>query len=84
MIEGVAEVNISLLAHLLLCHADFYVLVAADFAGCTLLHLDGAEVHCLGIEGEQSVGEQFAYTEDVLQCLGSLNGSEHTGDGSGG
>ena len=37
--------------------------VAADFAGCTLLYLDGAEVHRLGIEGEQSVGEQFAYTE---------------------
>lgn len=37
--------------------------VAADFAGCTLLHLDGAEVHRLGIEGEQSVGEQIAYTE---------------------
>ncbi len=56
--------------------------VAADFAGCTLLHLDGAEVHRLGIEGEQSVGEQFAYTEEVLQSLCCLNGSEHTGDGS--
>ena len=47
--KGVAEVNISLLAHLLLYHADFYVLVAADFAGCTLLHLDGAEVHRSGV-----------------------------------
>nr|DAI70666.1 MAG TPA: hypothetical protein [Caudoviricetes sp.] len=56
--------------------------VAADFAGCTLLYLDGAEVHRLGIEGEQSVGEQFAHTEDVLQSLGSLDGSEHTGDGT--
>ena len=56
--------------------------VAADFAGCTLLYLDGAEVHRLGIEGEQSVGEQFAYTEDVLQSLCCLNGSEHTGDGT--
>ena len=56
--------------------------VAADFAGCTLLHLDGAEVHRLGIEGEQSVGEQIAYTEEVLQSLCCLNGSEHTGDGS--
>ena len=56
--------------------------VAADFAGCTLLHLDGTEVHRLGIEGEQSVGEQVAYTEEVLQCFGSLDGSEHTGDGS--
>ena len=56
--------------------------VAADFAGCTLLYLDGAEVHRLGIEGEQSVGEQFAHTEEVLQCLGCLDGSEHTGDGS--
>ena len=56
--------------------------VAADFAGCTLLYLDGAEVHRLGIEGEQSVGEQFAHTEEVLQRLGSLDGSEHTSDGT--
>jgi len=56
--------------------------VAADFAGYTLLHLDGTEVHRLGIEGEQSVGEQFAHTEEVLQRLGSLDGSEHTSDGT--
>ena len=56
--------------------------VAADFAGCTLLYLDGAEVHRLGIEGEQSVGEQFAHTEEVLQSLGSLDGSEHASDGT--
>ena len=56
--------------------------VATDFAGCTLLHLDGAEVHRLGIEGKQTVGEQFAYTEEILQCLGSLDGSEHSGDGT--
>ncbi len=30
----------------------------------------------------RSVGEQFAYTEEVLQSLGCLNGSEHTGDGT--
>ena len=56
--------------------------VAADFAGCTLLHLDGAEVHRLGIEGEQSVGKQIAHAEEVLQSLCCLDGSEHTGDGS--
>lgn len=56
--------------------------VAADFAGCTLLHLDGAEVHRLGIEGKQTVGEQFTHTEEVLQCLGCLDGSEHSGDGT--
>ena len=56
--------------------------VATDFAGCTLLYLDGAEVHRLGIKGEQSVGEQFAHTEEVLQRLGSLDGSEHTSDGT--
>ena len=56
--------------------------VAADFAGCTLLYLDGAEVHRLGIEGQQTVGEQFAHTEEVLQCLGCLDGSEHSGDGT--
>ena len=56
--------------------------VAADFAGCTLLYLDGSEVHRLGIEGKQSVGKQFAYTEEVLQSLCCLDGSQHTGDGS--
>ena len=56
--------------------------VAADFAGCTLLYLDGAEVHRLGIEREQSVVAQFAHTEEVLQRLCSLDGSEHTGDGT--
>ena len=56
--------------------------VATDFAGCTFLYLDGAEVHRQGIEGEQSVGKQIAYTEEVLQCFGCLNGSEHSGDGT--
>ena len=56
--------------------------VAANLAGCTLLHLDGAEVHRLGIEGKQTVGEEFAYACDVFQSLGCLDGSEHTGDGS--
>ena len=56
--------------------------VATDFAGSTLLYLDGAEVHRLGVEGEQSVCKQIAYTEEVLQSLCCLNGSEHTGDGS--
>ena len=56
--------------------------VAADFAGCTLLHLDGAEVHRLGIEGEQSVGKQIAHAEEILQSLCCLDGSQHTGDGS--
>ena len=53
-----------------------------DFAGCTLLYLDGAEVHRLGVEGEQSVGKQIAYTEEVLQSLCCLDGSEHSGDGT--
>ena len=56
--------------------------VATDFAGCTLLYLDGAEVHRLGVEGEQSVGKQIAYTEEVLQSLCCLDGSEHSGDGT--
>ena len=56
--------------------------VATDFAGCTLLNLDGAEVHRLGVEGEQSVCKQIAYTEEVLQRLGSLDGSEYTSDGT--
>lgn len=44
------------------------------------LHL--AEVHRLGIEGEQLVGEQFAHTSDVLQSLSCLNGAQHTSDGT--
>lgn len=56
--------------------------VATDFAGCTLLYLDGAEVHRLGVEGEQSVCKQIAYTEEVLQSLCCLDGSEHSGDGT--
>ena len=44
------------------------------------LHL--AEVHCLGIEGEQLVGEQFAHSSDVLQSLSCLNGAQHTSDGT--
>ena len=46
----------------------------------TGLHL--AEVHRLGIEGEQLVGEQFAHSSDVLQSLSSLNGTQHTSDGT--
>ena len=41
-----------------------------------------AELHGLGIEGEQAVGEQLAHTCEVFQCLGSLDGAQHTGDGT--
>jgi hypothetical protein len=34
--------------------------LAADGAGWSLLDFDGAELHGLGVERQQAVGEQFA------------------------
>ena len=56
--------------------------VATYLAAAALLHLDGAEVHRLGIEGEQSVGQELAHAEEVFQRLGSLDSAQHTCDGS--
>ena len=55
---------------------------SAQFAGLALAHLDGVEDHGLGIESEETVGEQFAYTREVFQHFGRLNGTQHTGNGS--
>ena len=54
-------------------------MVATDGARRTLLHVDGAELHGLGIECQQTVRQQLANTREVLQCLGSLNGAQHAG-----
>ena len=55
---------------------------AADGARVTVLHGNRTELHRLGIEGEQTVCQQFADACEILQGLSSLNGAEHTGDGS--
>ena len=55
---------------------------ATDGAGVTMLHGNGAELHGLGIEGEQTVGQQLPYPCKVFQCLGCLDGSQHTCDGT--
>lgn len=52
--------------------------VATESAVAVMTGLHLAEVHCLGIESEQLVGEQFAYTGDVLQRLSRLYGAKHT------
>ena len=55
---------------------------AADGARVTLLDRDGMELHRLGVEGQQAVGQQLTDTCDIFQSLGSLDRSQHTGDGS--
>ena len=55
---------------------------AADGAGWSLLDFDGAELHGLGVERQQAVGEQFADAGKVFQRLGSLNGAQHAGNGA--
>ena len=47
-----------------------------------MLHRDRSELHGLGIEGEQTVRQQFADTRKVLQRLSSLDGTQHTSDGT--
>ena len=56
--------------------------VAADDTWVAMLHIDGAELHGLGIEGEQAVGQQFADACEILQCLCGLDGAQHTCNGS--
>ena len=46
---------------------------AADGARVTMLHGNRSELHRLGIEGEQTVRQQFADTREILQGLSSLN-----------
>ena len=53
---------------------------AADGARVTMLHGNGAELHGLGIEGEQTVRQQFADACEILQGLCGLNGAQHTSD----
>ena len=55
---------------------------AADGARVAMLHRNRAELHGLGIEGEQTVRQQFADAREILQCLSGLDGAEHTSDGA--
>ena len=55
---------------------------ATDGARVAMLHGNGAELHRLGIEGEQTVRQEFAYTCEILQGLSSLDGAQHTSDGT--
>ena len=55
---------------------------AAELTVVAALHMHGAEVHGLGIERQQTVGEQLAHAGDILQRLGRLNGAKHSGDGT--
>lgn len=56
--------------------------IATKFTVGVVASLHLAEVHRLGIEGEQLVGEQFAHTSDVLQSLSCLNGAQHASNGT--
>ena len=55
---------------------------AADGARVAMLHRNGAELHRLGIEGEQTVRQQLANACEILQCLCGLDGAQHTSDGA--
>ena len=55
---------------------------ATDGARVAVLYRNRAELHRLGIEGEQTIRQQFAYTCKVLQRLSCLDGAQHTSDGS--
>ena len=55
---------------------------AADGARVAMLHRYGAEQHGLGIEGQQAIGQQLPYPCEVFQRLSSLDGAQHTGNGT--
>ena len=55
---------------------------AADGARRTLFDVDGTELHSLGIERQQTVGQQFTDTRKILQRLCGLDGTQHTCNGS--
>ena len=57
-------------------------IASADGACVAMLHADGTELHGLCVEGEQTVGEQLSHAGEVFQRLGSLDGAQHTGNGS--
>ena len=53
---------------------------AADGTCVSMPDIDRAEQHGLGIECQQAVGQELAYTGEILQRLGSLNGAQHASD----
>ena len=56
--------------------------VTAELAVMIRTGADLAEIHRLGIECEELIGEKLAYTCDIFQGLGCLNSAEHSGDGT--
>lgn len=56
--------------------------VTAELAVMVRTGADLAEIHRLGIECEELIGEKLAYTCDIFQGLGCLNSAEHSGDGT--
>ena len=55
---------------------------ATDGARVAMLDRYRTELHGLGIEGEQSIGQQLTNARKVLQCFSSLYGAQHASDGS--
>ena len=53
-------------------------MVATDGARRTLFHVNGAELHGLGIECQKTVFQQLADTCKLFQRLSSLDGTQHT------
>ena len=57
-------------------------MTAADGARVAMTDGHRAEQHGFGVEGEQTIGQQFADAREILQRLGGLDGAQHTGNGS--
>ena len=57
-------------------------MLATDGARWTLLHVDGTELHGLGVKRQQTVGQQLTDTSKVFQCLSGLNGTQHACNGT--
>ena len=57
-------------------------MAAADGARVAMTDGHRAELHGLGIEGEQTVRQQLADAREILQRLGGLDGAQHTSDGA--
>ena len=53
-------------------------MLTTDGARRTLLHVDGTELHGLGVKRQQTVGQKFADTRKILQRLCGLDGAQHT------
>ena len=57
-------------------------IITADGARVAMLHGHSTELHGLGIERQQTIGQQLPYSSKVFQRLSSLDGAQHTSDGT--